>query len=136
MLSDLLSCFIPGSKSILMASALYGANVSFSVAQLKGGSIFKFIDVGKGPPLVISKVFVIGIEGTPFSHKYLKYSFGSEKIRPGVINSPYTDVLYTVLGFLSPPTVTLHCHVSIILPILNEFALNWINIPILGFNMI
>lgn len=124
MLSDSLSYFIPGSKSIFIISVILGAKLNFSVMQLNGGSILRLIVVGKGPPLVISKVFVIGIDATPFSHRYLKYSLGSEKIKPGVINSPYTVVLYTVFGFLSPPTVTLHCHVSTILPTLKEFALN------------
>jgi hypothetical protein len=71
-LSESLSYFIPGSKSILIVSVFEGAKVSFSVAQLKGGSIFRLIAVGKGPPLVISSVFIIGIEATPCSHKYLK----------------------------------------------------------------
>ena len=53
----------------------------------------RLIVVGKGPPLVISRDFVIGIDGTPFSHMYLKYSLGSENIKPGVMNSPYTVVL-------------------------------------------
>jgi hypothetical protein len=42
------------------------------VAQLKGGSIRRFIAVGRGPELEISRVFEIGMEGTPFSHRYLK----------------------------------------------------------------
>lgn len=127
---------MPGSKSILIVSDFWGARVSFSAAQLKGGSIFRLIAVGNGPPLVISKALVIGIEATPLSHKYLKNNLASEKINPGVMNSPYTDVFQTYFGFLSPPTVTLQAQLSTILPILKEFALNWIGIPILGFNTI
>lgn len=123
-LSESLSYFIPGSKSIFIYSVILGARLNFSVAQLKGGSILRLIDVGRGPPLVISNVLVIGIEATPFSHKYLKYSFGSENNNCGVINSPDTFVLYTVLGFLSPPTVTLQVQFSVIFPILKELALN------------
>ena len=52
------------------------------------------------------------------------------------MNSPCTLVLQTVLGFRSPPTVTLQTHVSTILPTLNELALNCIGIPILGFKTI
>ena len=124
MLSDNLSYFIPGSKSILIYSVILGARLNFSVAQLKGGSILRLIEVGRGPPLVMSRVLVIGIEATPFSHKYLKYNFGSENNNCGVMNSPYTLVLYTVLGFLSPPTVTLQVQFSVIFPILKELALN------------
>jgi hypothetical protein len=79
---------------------------------------------------------VIGIDTTPFSHKYLKKIFGSENTNPGIMKSPYTLVLYTVFGFLSPPTVTLQTHVSVILPTLNEFALNYIGIPIFGLRII
>lgn len=136
MLSDNLSYFIPGSKSINIEPVLAGARVNFSVAQLNGGSILRLIEVGKGPPFVISKVFVIGIEATPFSHKYLKNSLASEKFRPGVINSPWTVVFQTVFGFLSPPTVTLQAQVSMIFPTLNELALNYIGIPILGLRLI
>lgn len=53
-------------------SILSGASVSFSVAHENGGSISKLIEVGKGPPFVISKVFYIGIDATPFSQRYLK----------------------------------------------------------------
>ena len=69
-------------------SALFGARVNFSVAQLKGGSIKRLIEVGKGPPFEMSRVLEIGIEATPFSHRYLKYSLASEKIRDGTMNSP------------------------------------------------
>lgn len=79
---------MPGSNLIKTYSILFGARVSFSVAQLKGGSISKLIDVGKGPPFVISSVFEIGIEATPFSQRYLKYNLASEKFNYGVINSP------------------------------------------------
>lgn len=123
-LSESLSCFIPGSKSILITSVLVGANVNFSVAHENGGSIFRLIAVGNGPPLVISNDLVIGIDATPFSHKYLKNSFGSEKIRPGVINYPLTSVFQTVFGFLSFPTITLHAHYSSLGPTINELALN------------
>lgn len=61
-------------------SVLYGASVNFSVAQEKGGSIKRLIAVGKGPPFDISRVFEIGIDATPFSQRYLKYSFASENI--------------------------------------------------------
>ena len=71
-LSDSLSYFIPGSNLIRTCSVLLGASVSLSVAQLKGGSIKRFIDVGRGPPLAMSKVFEIGMEATPFSQRYLK----------------------------------------------------------------
>jgi len=135
-LSERRSYFIPGSNLIRTESVLLGAKVNFSVAQLNGGSIKRLIEVGKGPPFVISSVFEIGIEATPFSHRYLKYNLASEKISWGVMNSPYTVVLYTVLGFLSPPTITLQAHVSIIFPILKELALNWIMIPIFGLRTI
>ena len=71
-LSERLSCFIPGSKSILTVSTLDGARVNFSDAQLNGGSILMFIVVGKGPPFLMSRVLAMGIEGTPFSQRYLK----------------------------------------------------------------
>ena len=63
---------MPGSNLINTYSILFGAKVSFSVAQLKGGSIRRLIDVGSGPPLEMSSVLEMGIEATPFSHKYLK----------------------------------------------------------------
>lgn len=71
-LSESLSYFIPGSNLISTWSVLLGAKVSFSVAQLKGGSISRLIEVGRGPPFEISNVFEIGIEATPFSQRYLK----------------------------------------------------------------
>lgn len=80
MLSESLSYFIPGSNLIMIDSLVEGCNYSFSVAQLKGGSIRRFIEVANGPLLVISSVFEIGIDGTPFSQRYLKNSLGSEKL--------------------------------------------------------
>jgi hypothetical protein len=50
------------------------------VAQLKGGSIKRFIEVGRGPPFTISKVLEMGIDGTPFSQRYLKKSLASLKL--------------------------------------------------------
>jgi len=46
------------------------------------------MEVGRGPPLEMSNVFEIGMEGTPFSHKYLKKSFASLKFSCGVMKSP------------------------------------------------
>ena len=40
---------MPGSKSILKDSGWPFASTSFSVEQLKGGSIFIVIVVGRGP---------------------------------------------------------------------------------------
>ena len=80
MLSERRSCFIPGSNLIITCSVLFGAKVSFSVAQLKGGSIKRLIEVGSGPPFEMSRVFEIGIDATPFSQRYLKYNLASEKI--------------------------------------------------------
>jgi hypothetical protein len=71
-LSDNLSYFIPGSNLMSTWSVLFGARVSFSVAQLKGGSINRLIDVGRGPPFEMSRVLEIGIDATPFSQRYLK----------------------------------------------------------------
>ncbi len=67
-----LSYFIPGSKSISIVSCFLGGKVRTSVLHEKGGEIFKVIEVAKSPELVITKGFVIGIAGTPFSHMYLK----------------------------------------------------------------
>lgn len=78
-LSESLSYFIPGSNLIITYSVLLGAKVNLSVAQLNGGSIKRLIEVGRGPPFVISRVFEMGIDATPFSQRYLKYSFASEK---------------------------------------------------------
>ena len=104
-LSESLSYFIPGSKSILIVSGSPFDNVSFSVAQLNGGSILKVTVVGKGPELAKLNVFVIGIDATPFSQRYLKNSFGSLKFRLGFINLPTILVLKATLGFLSPAIV-------------------------------
>jgi hypothetical protein len=49
------------------------------------------------------------------------------------MKSPYKVVLYTSRGFLSPVTVELQINYSVILPTVNEFAQNCINIPILGY---
>ena len=52
-----------------------------------------FMEVGRGPPLVISRDLDIGIEGTPFSQRYLKKSLASEKLSCGVMKSPWIDAL-------------------------------------------
>jgi len=57
---------------MLMVSGSPFVRVSFSVAQLKGGSILRVIVVGKGLALASVNVLLIGIEATPFSHRYLK----------------------------------------------------------------
>ena len=104
-LSESLSYFMPGSKSILIVSGSPFVKVSFSVAQLNGGSILSVTVVGKGPEFARLKVLVIGIEATPFSQRYLKKSFGSLKLRLGFMNLPITLVLNATFGFLSPAIV-------------------------------
>jgi len=61
-----------------IVSYFFGGRVKTSVLQENGGEIFKVIDVARSPEFVITRGLVIGIAGTPFSHMYLKYSFGSE----------------------------------------------------------
>jgi hypothetical protein len=81
-LSDILSCFIPGSKSMLIVSgSLPFVKVSFSVGQLNGGSILRLTVVGSVPPFAIANYFVIGIEATPFSQVYLNSRFGLLKVK-------------------------------------------------------
>lgn len=86
---------MPGSNLISTESLVEGWRLSFSVAQLNGGSMSRFIEVGRGPVFVISSVFEMGIEGTPFSHKYLKNSLASagENCNWGVMKSPWMFVL-------------------------------------------
>jgi len=49
--------------------------------------------------------FVIGMEGTPFSHKYLKSSLGTLNYKIGVMKFPNTFELKTGLGFRSFPMI-------------------------------
>lgn len=90
---------------MLMISGSPFVKVSFSVAQLNGGSILSVTVVGNGPEFAKLKVLVIGIDATPFSHRYLKKSLGSLKLRLGLMNLPNTRVLNATLGFLSPAIV-------------------------------
>ena len=137
MLSESLSCFIPGSKSMLIVSrsrlrdlrspftiSTPGIKVSLSVAQLNGGSMRRVTVVGSGPAFPKLKVLLIGIDATPFSQRYLNASFVSLKSRLGVMKSPVTLVLKASFGFLSPPMVAWHYQFSRTLPTLNEFARN------------
>lgn len=92
------------TRSPLMISSP-GIKVSLSVAQLNGGSMRRVTVVGSGPALAKLKVLLIGIDATPFSHRYLNASFVSLNLRLGVIKSPVTLVLKANFGFRSPPMV-------------------------------
>jgi len=59
--------------------------------------------VANGPMFLMTNSFVIGMEGTPFSHKYLKSSFGTLNYRIGVMKLPNTFELNTGLGLRSLP---------------------------------
>jgi len=61
--------------------------------------------VASGPMFLISSSLVIGIDGTPFSQRYLKSSFGTLNWRIGVIKLPNTFELKTGFGFLSFPII-------------------------------
>ena len=81
---------MPGSKSIFTMSEASFSKVSFSTAQLKGGSILRLIIVPRGPVFLITRSLVIGLLGTFFSHKYLKSNLEKLNERLGVMKLPNT----------------------------------------------
>ena len=80
--------------------------------------------VGKLLPHVISNVWLIGIIGTPFSQRYLKFNLFFEKFRDGTMKSPVIVLVSITLDFLSFVDETFNVYYSYKSPFFKDIALN------------
>lgn len=93
--------------------------------MLNGGADFRVKLVGKLLPQVISRVWLMGIMGTPFSHRYLKFSLLFEKFRDGTMKSPVMVLVSITLDLRSFAEDTFRVYCSYKSPFFMESALNW-----------
>jgi hypothetical protein len=80
--------------------------------------------VGKEDPHIISKVYEMGIMGTPFSHKYLKFNLFLEKFKEGTIKSPVIVEVNMTFDLRSLAELTLSVYCSVKMPFFIDRALN------------
>lgn len=109
---------------MLIISGVLSFKVSFSVGHENGGSIFRVIVVANGPEFWMVNGFEIGLDATPFSQVYTKFSFYSLGTIEGMMKLPMTFEKMTCFGFLSPWIVVEHTHSSLDSPTWLELALN------------